>query len=90
MTELELYKYIKDNNIEWHREDNQGTPDIIIFPFTFQIDEFVKLLEDYSFDDGGLECRLKDGYFTFWMKELCEYYGIDIDKVFCEEEQQKN
>jgi hypothetical protein len=22
MTELELYKYINDNNIEWHRQDN--------------------------------------------------------------------
>lgn len=44
MTELELYKYINDNNIEWHRQDNDGTPDIIMFPLTFQIDEFVVLL----------------------------------------------
>ena len=35
MTELELYKYINDNSIEWHRQDNDGTPDIIMFPLTF-------------------------------------------------------
>jgi hypothetical protein len=28
MTELELYKYIKNNDIEWHRRDNNGTDDI--------------------------------------------------------------
>lgn len=81
MTELELYKYINDNNIEWHRQDNDGTPDIIIFPLTFQIDEFVKLVKGYASDD-GIECRLKDGYFAFWMQDICDYYGIDIDKVF--------
>jgi hypothetical protein len=86
MTELELYKYINDNNIEWHRQDNDGTPDIIMFPLTFQIDEFVKLVKGYT-SDGGIECRLKDGYFAFWMQDLCDYYGIDIDKVFCGEEQ---
>jgi len=26
MTELQLYKYINDNNIEWHRRNNDGTP----------------------------------------------------------------
>lgn len=30
MTELELYKYINDNDIEWNRQDNDGTPDVLI------------------------------------------------------------
>ena len=86
MTELELYKYINDNNIEWHRQDNDGTPDIIMFPLTFQIDEFVKLVKEYT-GDSGIECRLMDGYFAFWMQDICDYYDIDIAKVFCGEEQ---
>ena len=85
MTELELYKYINDNNIEWHRQDNDGTPDIIIFPYIFHINEFNKLVR--SILDDGIECRMRDGYFAFWMKDICDYYGIDIDKVFCGEEQ---
>ena len=84
MTELELYKYINDNNIEWHRQDNDGTPDIIMFPLTFQLDEFVELTKGYTGD--GIECRLMDGYFAFWMQDLCDYYGIDTDNVFCGEE----
>jgi hypothetical protein len=82
MTELDLYKFINDNNIEWHRQDNDGTPDIIIFPFIFQLDEFYKLLKGYKTDEGGLEIRLFYGYVSVWMNEICEYYDIDIKKVF--------
>lgn len=91
MTELELYKYINDNNIEWHRwhrhlDNRHSVADIIIFPYIFQIDEFAKLIKDYTSDE-GMECYLKDGYFAFWMRDLCDYYDIDIDKVFCGDEQ---
>lgn len=86
MTELELYKFINDNNIEWHKRENDGTPDVVIFPHIFQIEDFQKLLSKSSFDDGGIECRMMDGYFAFWMKDICEYYGVDMDKVFTGEE----
>ncbi len=86
MTELSLYKYINDNGIEWHRRDNDGTPDVIIFPYYFQIEDFKKMLSNSLFDDGGIECRMMDGYFAFWMKDICEYYDVDIDKVFVGEE----
>lgn len=86
MTELELYKYINDNNIEWHRRDNDNVPDIVILPYIFQVEEFNKLLNSYV-SDGGIECRMMDGYFAFWMQDICDYYGIDSDKVFTGEEQ---
>jgi hypothetical protein len=86
MTELELYKYINDNDIEWHRHDNDGKQDIIILPYTFQLEGFSKLIENYDPDE-GLEMRLKNGYVGIWMNDLCEYYGIDMDKVFCGDEQ---
>ena len=84
MTELELYKFINDNSIEWHRQDNEGTPDILIFPYVFQLEDFCKLIKDYDTDDGGLIIRLRslNGYVAIWMGELCEYYGINMDNVF--------
>jgi hypothetical protein len=86
MTELDLYKYITDNQIEWHRQNNDGTPDVIIFPHIFQMADFNKLVKS-MLDDEGLECRMKDGYFAFWMNDICDHYGIDINKVFIGEEQ---
>jgi hypothetical protein len=82
MTELELYKFINDHDIEWHREDNDGTPDIIIFPFVYHLEHFCEIVKDYDTDDGGLIIRLKNGYVAIWMNDLCEYFGIDINKVF--------
>lgn len=82
MTELDLYKFINDNSIEWRREINDGADDIIIFLYTFQLDGFIKLIKKYSFDDGGLEVRLMDGYLCIWMNHICEYFGIEMDNVF--------
>lgn len=81
MTELELYKFIEDNNIEWHRDDNKGEEDVIIFPNFSQIEYFRKILSPCLFDD-GVECIMKDGYFAFWMKDICDYYGVEFEKVF--------
>lgn len=86
MTELELYKFINDNDIEWHKANNDGTPDIIIFPYIFQIEDFSKLLGSNDFDDGGIELRMMSGYFAIWMKDLCDNYDIDMNKVFVGEE----
>lgn len=85
MTELQLYKYINDNNIEWHRHENEGVQDVIILPYTFQLEEFNELIKNYD-TDGGLPCVLRNGYCGIWMKDLCEYFGIEIDNVFTGEE----
>lgn len=81
MTELELYKYINENDIEWTRQDNQGNTDVMIFPYLFQLEDFCEIIKNYDIDE-GLEMRLKNGYVAIWMSDLCEYFGIDVDKVF--------
>lgn len=83
MTELELYKYIHDNAIQWINSDNDGTLDVMIFPYAFQIEEFATLVKGCNLDE-GIQCILRNGYFAIWMREICDYYGIDMDKVFFE------
>jgi hypothetical protein len=29
---------------------------------------------------------MMNGYFAFWMKDICEYYGIEINNVFVGED----
>ncbi len=79
MTELDLYKFITDNAIEWHRHDRNGNDDVIIFPYIFQLEEFSKLFKNY---DEGLDIKLMDGYVCIWMRDLCEYYGVEMNNVF--------
>jgi hypothetical protein len=40
MKALDLYKFIKDNNVEWHRQDNDGTPDVLMFPSLSDVKDF--------------------------------------------------
>lgn len=87
MTAIELYKYIQENNIEWHYRDNDGNEDVIIFSYTFQLEDFIKLLSGNCFDDGGIEISLMNGYVAIWMQDICEYYGIELKEVFDKEKE---
>lgn len=88
MTELQLYKYIKNNAIEWQRRDNNGTDDIIIMPNVLESLAFLELVKGYYTWERGIEWRIMDGYFAIWMKDLCFYFDIDMDNVFCKENEE--
>lgn len=46
------------------------------------IEEFYKILSYSDFDDEGIVCNMKDGYFAFKMKDLCEVHDIELKDVF--------
>jgi hypothetical protein len=81
MTELSLYKFIHENSVEWRKQDNNGTPDIIIFPYVFQLEEFCNLVKNYRSDE-GIKITLREHYVAIFVREICEYFNIDADKVF--------
>ena len=85
MTELSLYKFIEANNIEWHKLDNDGIEDIAIFISFWQMEAFNQILSPCLFNNGGIECTLMNGYFAFWMKDICEYYGVELENIFISE-----
>lgn len=81
MTGLELYKFIKEYDCEYHWYDNNGEDDVMLFISVSFVDEFNKLF-DSSFYDEGFECVMKEHYLCFWMKEACDYYEINIKEIF--------
>jgi hypothetical protein len=85
MTELQLYKFISDNEIEWHWNENDAKQDVILFVNTYHIDDFLELIRSAT-DDEGIECRLKDGYLCFWIRDICEYYDVEMENVFITKE----
>lgn len=82
MEALDLYKYISKGNIEWRYNMNGDQEDVIIFPPLYEIESFYQLLDPTIFDDNGISIIMKDGYFAIWMNDICEYYGIELEKVF--------
>ena len=82
MSDIELYKYIAENGIEWHWGSNKGEEDVIIFPNFYQLDSFCKLVGSFTFDDDGIDCVLQDGYLAIWMNSICEDNDIELINVF--------
>ena len=82
MKAIELYRFIKENNVEWHRDINDGIPDVVIFPMMGHMPYLISLFSSQYLTDENLNCIIKDGYFSIWMDDVCEYHGIALDEVF--------
>lgn len=84
MTELQLFKFITENHVEWHEYENEdvGTKDVMIMPSFGQLEELNEILPSCIFDDGGIPATLKDGYICVWMRNICDYSGIEMENVF--------
>lgn len=78
MKALDLYKFIIDYDIEYHWHDD----DVIMFVNNRDIPFFHTILPASIFDDSGIDCVMKDGYFCFMMKDLCEWSGIELTEIF--------
>ena len=83
MTELSLYKFVNDNNIEYHWDLDKT--DVFLFVNFRDIKDFHSMLDYSILDDEGIECNMKDGYFGFKMDEICQYYQIELENVFSKE-----
>jgi len=80
MTELDLYKFITENNVEY----SWITDDVIIWLYIFEVEAFAKLVDPDSVGDGngGIDCKLQNNKIALKMGQICEYYGIELEKVF--------
>jgi hypothetical protein len=80
MTELQLYKFITDNHIEYHWDIVKH--DVWMFIPFHHLYDFNKMLGSGITDEDGIECIMKDGYICFEMVQVCEYFDIDPENVF--------
>ena len=78
MTELELYRFITDHNVE--RSKNEDT--ILVWIYHFLIDDFVKLCWWSTFDEWWLDIRLQEDYICLDITSICECHDIDPDNIF--------
>ncbi len=82
MKVIDLYIFMEENNLEYHWHNRDGNEDVLLFVNTRNIEEFNKLLGSSIMDEEGINCIMKDGYFCFWMKDICEYFGIETKDIF--------
>ena len=84
MKAIEFYKYIHENNIEYHWTYNIETNerDVLFFPYYWQIEDLSKLLTAVDLDEDGIGCVMKDRYFAFWASDIIEPYDILLTDIF--------
>ena len=80
MKAIDLYKFINENNLEYHWHND----DVILFINLLYLEEFNKLLGPHILNDDGISCIMKDGYICFMMQYICEHYDIELNEIFNE------
>ena len=84
MKALDLYKFIKNNKIEWHwSNDNEEVYLMLNF---HELKEFNDLLGYHIFSEEGVEVVMKFDYVCYPMTYICEYFGVELKEVFTENE----
>lgn len=78
MTELDLYRFLKENEVDMRWDDDV----LSTWISHWNLDDFTKLCSS-SLDDGGRESRLcSHGMIWIDLVPICEYYGIDPYRIF--------
>ena len=80
---LDLYRFINENDVEYRWINDE---DVCLFVNNFFIERFHAILDGSIFDDDGISCIMKDGYFCFHMRFICEYHGIELEEIFKKED----
>lgn len=80
MDAIELYKFVEGREFHWHQREDSN--DVILFVDIHSISEFNMLLGNGVMSEYGINCIMKERYFCFWMTDICEYFGIDVNKIF--------
>lgn len=86
MTELQLYRFIKENDIECNifKDDRTGKiSKVISFIPYFLIEDFIELFKDsLMLLNNPLECYLKEDCLCVEMTQVCEYFDIEPENIF--------
>ena len=76
MSELELYKFVQDKEIEWRGES------LILWLSPYEITDFAELLGVNYLSDGGVEVSLlSHGVIALDLVGICNDFGIEPTNI---------
>jgi hypothetical protein len=83
MTELDFYKWVTDNELEYRWSTHEGSEDVIMWISFWRIKSFMEFLSAPGlFDEGGIEVRLQHDSIAIWARDILGYFGIELEKIF--------
>lgn len=96
MTDLKLYKYIRENKIEVNilrdgisqenmedfEDHNAIEWEVRMYPNFSSLSEFTNMLSEGFFDDGGYDCLLFNDYVMIDLMTVIDYYDLNPKIIF--------
>ena len=86
MTELEIYKFVTENNLEYNAVVPSSFSNLLdelwLFVPNYLLDDFDKILGHNITDDDFVTAVFKGDYCCFDMLPILEYFGINYENVF--------
>lgn len=79
MTELDLYKFCEDKEMDWRGDQ------LIIWLYFSELADWTELVGHEHFDEGGMEVNLKSNCIAFDLCEVCEDWEIDPERILKKE-----
>lgn len=87
MTELELYKFLNENNIEHHWEKDRNRNDIFLVWIPFDlIKEFTSMVGSDYLSAGGTGANLQEDFICLDISEIAEYHEVELQNILKKEE----
>lgn len=77
MTELDLYKFITENELEI---DWRGKELVVWIPF-YYLKDFTDMVGYSYFSEGGIDVNLQSDYIALDIADLCEHFGISTENI---------
>ena len=87
MTELQLFKWIKEYDPAYRWDSRDGKEDVILWISHPALESFIKLLPYSLFDEGGIETRLQWEGLAIWASDICEPFDINMENIFEQNEE---
>ena len=80
MTELDLYKFLNDddNGVQEYRWE--GDEFLVWIPFN-SLDDFTKIIGCDYLSEGGYDCNLQNDCICIDIADVCEYYDINLEHI---------
>jgi hypothetical protein len=78
MKELDLFRFLKDNDVEMRWDDDQ----LSTWVSPHNLSELAEMMPG-ALSEGGIDARLTSyGYVWVDLVLICDYYGIEVERIF--------
>ena len=86
MTELKLYKFLNDHELEyrWEIYETKNNEFLVWIPF-YLLEDFTEMIGYDYLSEGGINVNLQESYICLNIFDIAEYHEIELENILKKE-----